>query len=286
MRGLKVEVVWWLLLLSAVAANQGIKRGKKEPWRDEGTPTQQMLGKGTGADGGSWQMQQMGGSNMMGQPAAWLDPQVPTTTHSSLVEAAATAATRHFQHMGVTPQPTAFPPSSSPPSPSPSPSPTNLFPHQPPTTFSPDLQLTQRLWEQQQLLWLQQQQQQQQQQQSSTPPPPPLTCTSQREVCLPANYSRFQLPNKGEQTTVSIGFDGFDVRKIDDIEYTVEISCYFLTKWHDDRLILHQDIRDAQAQPGEQEEEQWFPMDLEFVAKVGQHLDYVTQPCDIGHMTI
>ena len=38
------------------------------------------------------------------------------------------------------------------------------------------------------------------------------------------------------------GFDGFDVRKIDDHEYTVEISCYFLTKWKDDRLILHEDI--------------------------------------------
>ena len=39
-----------------------------------------------------------------------------------------------------------------------------------------------------------------------------------------------------------LGLDGFDVRKIDDIEYTVEISCYFLTKWLDDRLLLHEDI--------------------------------------------
>ena len=39
-----------------------------------------------------------------------------------------------------------------------------------------------------------------------------------------------------------LGLDGFDVRKIDDIEYTVEISCYFLTKWRDDRLLLHEDI--------------------------------------------
>ena len=38
------------------------------------------------------------------------------------------------------------------------------------------------------------------------------------------------------------GFDGFDVRKIDDHEYTVEISCYFLTKWKDDRLILSDEI--------------------------------------------
>ena len=32
-----------------------------------------------------------------------------------------------------------------------------------------------------------------------------LICTSEREVCLPANYSKFQLPNKGKQTVVSIG---------------------------------------------------------------------------------
>ena len=32
-----------------------------------------------------------------------------------------------------------------------------------------------------------------------------LVCTSEREVCLPANYSKFQLPNKGKQTMVSIG---------------------------------------------------------------------------------
>ena len=32
-----------------------------------------------------------------------------------------------------------------------------------------------------------------------------LVCTSEKEVCLPSNYSKFQLPNKGKQTIVSIG---------------------------------------------------------------------------------
>ena len=58
------------------------------------------------------------------------------------------------------------------------------------------------------------------------------------------------------------------MRKIDDIEYTVEISCYFLTKWQEDRLILHEDIRREQ---GPDAEEQWFPIDLEFVQKVSQN---------------
>ena len=38
-----------------------------------------------------------------------------------------------------------------------------------------------------------------------SPAAAPLRCTSENEVCLPANYSRFQLPNKGMQTKVSIG---------------------------------------------------------------------------------
>ena len=57
---------------------------------------------------------------------------------------------------------------------------------------------------------------QHQQQQFQTPYMPSLaeacqafqdrsTCTSEKEVCLLANYSKFQLPNKGAQTVVSIG---------------------------------------------------------------------------------
>jgi hypothetical protein len=67
------------------------------------------------------------------------------------------------------------------------------------------------------------------------------------------------------------GLDGFDVRKIDDIEYTVEISCYFLTKWKDDRLLLHEDIlkvNEMAALNGTAAEETWFPIDLAFVNKV------------------
>ncbi len=142
-----------------------------------------------------------------------------------------------------------------------------------------------QLWQKQQELVMEQLRQEQQRQRR-----PRMVCTSEKEVCLPANYSRFQLPNRGKQTIVSIGtplpetfqgdhswlsscclanftgFDGFDVRKIDDIEYTVEISCYFLTKWADDRLILSDFIR---GQREDQDlEEQWFPIDLEFVNKV------------------
>ena len=34
---------------------------------------------------------------------------------------------------------------------------------------------------------------------------PQMACTSEKEICLPANYSKFQLPNKDSVTLVSIG---------------------------------------------------------------------------------
>ena len=65
----------------------------------------------------------------------------------------------------------------------------------------------------------------------------------------------------------------------------MEISCYFLIKWKDDRLVLSDDIlrtrypplqSGAAAQTNKTNggmmataaEEQWFPVDLEFVEKV------------------
>ena len=72
---------------------------------------------------------------------------------------------------------------------------------------------------------------------------------------------------------IFLGLDGFDVRKIDDIEYTVEISCYFLTKWKDDRLILKEEILAlTESSNGSKVEETWFPIDLEFVSKVSKKI--------------
>ena len=75
---------------------------------------------------------------------------------------------------------------------------------------------------------------------------------------------------------IFLGLDGFDVRKIDDIEYTVEISCYFLTKWKDDRLILKEEILAlTESSNGSKVEETWFPIDLEFVSKVSKKKYYI-----------
>ena len=37
---------------------------------------------------------------------------------------------------------------------------------------------------------------------------------------------------------VSIGFDNFEILKIDDRDFTVEINAYLIVKWRDTRVII------------------------------------------------
>ena len=37
---------------------------------------------------------------------------------------------------------------------------------------------------------------------------------------------------------VSIGFDNFEILKIDDRDFTVEINAYLIVKWKDARIII------------------------------------------------
>ena len=37
---------------------------------------------------------------------------------------------------------------------------------------------------------------------------------------------------------VSIGFDNFEILKIDDRDFTVEINAYLIVKWKDTRIII------------------------------------------------
>ena len=37
---------------------------------------------------------------------------------------------------------------------------------------------------------------------------------------------------------VSIGFDNFEILKIDDRDFTVEINAYLIVKWKDSRIII------------------------------------------------
>ena len=81
--------------------------------------------------------------------------------------------------------------------------------------------------------------------------------------CIPANYSKFNPPlnppgdppsevtlknlkNLGPNwlssvatCQVQIGLDNFEILKIDDRDFTIEINAYFIVKWRDRRLQVN-----------------------------------------------
>ena len=38
---------------------------------------------------------------------------------------------------------------------------------------------------------------------------------------------------------ISIGFDNFEILKIDDKDFTVEVNVYLIVKWKDSRIIIN-----------------------------------------------
>ena len=45
-------------------------------------------------------------------------------------------------------------------------------------------------------------------------------------------------PSNPQPMNVSIGFDNFEILKIDDRDFTVEINAYIIVKWKDARIII------------------------------------------------
>ena len=45
-------------------------------------------------------------------------------------------------------------------------------------------------------------------------------------------------PLQKKPLNISIGFDNFEILKIDDKDFTVEINVYLIVKWKDPRIII------------------------------------------------
>ena len=90
-------------------------------------------------------------------------------------------------------------------------------------------------------------------------------CAKGNSICIPKNYSKFDLPNE-TQTTVSVGIDIKDIPKIDDKEFSVTLNAFFLVRWKDKRLVIDQDRIDEILGPevGSPEAE-WIPVDVSFI---------------------
>ena len=65
-----------------------------------------------------------------------------------------------------------------------------------------------------------------------------MTCIKKNSICIPLNYSKFNLP-KEDQTIIGLGIDINDIPKIDDHDFSVTLSVYLNVFWMDPRLIVN-----------------------------------------------
>jgi len=89
-------------------------------------------------------------------------------------------------------------------------------------------------------------------------------CAKGNSICIPQNYSKFDLPNE-TQTTVSVGIDIKDIPKIDDKEFSVTLNAFFLVRWTDTRLVIDQQRIDEILGPEVGAEAEWIPVDVSFI---------------------
>jgi hypothetical protein len=64
-------------------------------------------------------------------------------------------------------------------------------------------------------------------------------CAKGDAICIPANYSKFDLPDES-LTTVNVGIDIKDIPKIDDKEFSITLNAFFVVRWTDTRMIIDQ----------------------------------------------
>ncbi len=57
-------------------------------------------------------------------------------------------------------------------------------------------------------------------------------------ICVPDDYMKYELPQEGEATHVSIGVDIKDIPKVNDKDFSITLNAYFIVKWRDKRLIV------------------------------------------------
>ena len=69
----------------------------------------------------------------------------------------------------------------------------------------------------------------------------PRVCAKGDAICIPSNYSKFDLPNE-DLTTVNVGIDIKDIPKIDDKEFSITLNAFFVVRWTDARMIIDQVI--------------------------------------------
>jgi len=85
-------------------------------------------------------------------------------------------------------------------------------------------------------------------------------CAKGQAICIPSNYSKFDLPNE-TLTVVHVGIDIKDIPKIDDQEYSITLNAFFVVRWTDKRMLIDKEKMDqiTDAPDG------WIPVDVSFI---------------------
>jgi len=59
-----------------------------------------------------------------------------------------------------------------------------------------------------------------------------------KPICLPENYSKFELPNTDKTNVIGVSMDIDEVRHVNDQDYSITISMYFNVEWNEPRLNM------------------------------------------------
>ena len=89
-----------------------------------------------------------------------------------------------------------------------------------------------------------------------------IICAKGNSICIPGNYSKFDLPNEST-TTVNVGIDIKDIPKISDNDFSVTLNAFFVVRWKEERLRIDQERMEETWM-----ENTWIPVDVSFIKEV------------------
>jgi len=85
-----------------------------------------------------------------------------------------------------------------------------------------------------------------------------------KSLCLPDNYSKFELPYTEQTNVIGVSIDIDEVLRINDKDYSITFSTYFNVEWRERRLNMFPSFG-ASLRPDNSTEHVMVPMNLEFV---------------------
>jgi len=88
-----------------------------------------------------------------------------------------------------------------------------------------------------------------------------------KSICLPDNYSKFELPYTEQTNKIGISIDIDEVLRINDATYSITFSTYFNVEWNERRLRVMPDFGSSlkEQQEPDSNETVMVPMNLEFI---------------------